>query len=100
LGRLASDSFDIIYIDGSHVASDVFEDAVRSWPLLKNDGLLIFDDYLWKKELPVESRPQVAIDAFIAAYRDYMEVVNRRYQVMIRKRNAMLPNNRDTSYFI
>ena len=36
--------YDIIYIDGSHEARDVLEDAVLAYRLLKIGGLLIFDD--------------------------------------------------------
>ena len=92
LKRLPPESFDIIYVDGSHTAEDVLADAVLSWQLLKDDGLLIFDDYLWLGppsawKLPPELRPGVAIDAFITSYRDYLTVVHRDYQVIIRKRD-------------
>lgn len=62
-------AFDLIYIDGSHAAKDVLTDAVLCYPLLKEKGLLIFDDYLWKvgKEgepfNPLDA-PGMAIDAF------------------------------------
>ena len=39
------DTFDFIYIDGSHVACDVMSDAVLAWKLLKENGIMIFDDY-------------------------------------------------------
>ena len=51
LKRLFPESFDIIYIDGSHTADNVLADAVLSWSLLKKEGLLIFDDYLWEQEI-------------------------------------------------
>lgn len=38
-------SFDIIYIDGSHFGPDVLEDAILSARLLKVGGVMIFDDY-------------------------------------------------------
>ena len=47
LRRLPLETYDIIYIDGSHATSDVLEDAVLSYRLLKPGGLLIFDDYHW-----------------------------------------------------
>ena len=47
LRRLPLESFDIIYIDGSHAVNDVLEDAVLSFRLLKPEGILIFDDYRW-----------------------------------------------------
>ncbi len=96
LKRLPPESFDIIYVDGSHTAEDVLADAVLSWQLLKDDGLLIFDDYLWLGppsawRLPPELRPGVAIDAFITSYRNYLTVVHRDYQVIVRKRDNPCP---------
>ena len=38
--------FDLAYIDGSHLAADVYSDAVLTWPLIVRGGLMIFDDYL------------------------------------------------------
>ena len=89
LRRLPLNSFDIIYIDGCHRADCVLADAVFSFELLKTDGLLIFDDYpLFWNQLPEELRPQIAIDSFITAYRNSIEVVHRGYQFFIRKRKS------------
>ncbi|MEI6631273.1 MAG: class I SAM-dependent methyltransferase, partial [bacterium] len=94
LKTLAPDSFDVIYIDGPHVARDVLVDAVLSWQLLKKDGLLIFDDYLYDAgTFPDELRAQVAIDAFITAYRNNLEVVVRNDLVIVRKKS-------DTVWFV
>ena len=85
LRKLDDNAFDIIYIDGSHEADDVLVDAVLSWPLLRQRGMLIFDDYQWQPELPAELRPRPAIDAFVTMFRREIEVVDRGYQLMIRK---------------
>ena len=42
--RTQNAPFDLNYIDGSHTANDVLEDAVLSWPMLKEGGTLVFDD--------------------------------------------------------
>lgn len=73
LARLLSNGrrnyFDLIYIDGSHQASDVLCDAVLAFKLLKVGGHIIFDDYLWSEPLPYGKDPlrcpKPAIDAFI-----------------------------------
>ena len=62
-------SFDLIYVDGSHQAPDVLSDAVLAFMLLKVGGVLIFDDYLWAEDHkhprdPIEC-PKIAIDAFL-----------------------------------
>jgi predicted O-methyltransferase YrrM len=77
--------FDFIYIDGSHIACDVLEDAVLSFPLLKEGGILIFDDYSWEFfENPLR-HPKVAIDAFLSVYANKIEVINLSRQAVIRK---------------
>jgi predicted O-methyltransferase YrrM len=48
LRPLEPGTFDIIYVDGSHTADDVLADAVLGWPLLREGGLMIFDDYGWQ----------------------------------------------------
>ena len=85
LRDLPAECCDIIYIDGSHQAAHVLADTVLAWRLLKPGGLLIFDDYQWKRDQPAELRPRTAIDAFISANRGEIEVVLRDYQLIIRK---------------
>ncbi|MCA3363470.1 MAG: class I SAM-dependent methyltransferase [Roseomonas sp.] len=74
-GLIASghlESFDLIFIDGSHEAHDVLADAVMAFPLLRVGGTLIFDDYIWSDQAPQKrdpSRmPKPAIDAFVNIY--------------------------------
>ncbi len=90
LRRLPLESFDIIYIDGSHTADDVLADAVLSWDLLRPGGLIIFDDYQWNGRphggaLPPELLPKIAIDTFVTAHRYELQMVSRGAQVMLRK---------------
>ena len=84
--------YDVIYIDGSHIASSVMEDAVLSWGLLKEDGLIVFDDYQWGYngyEWPGFTedyqKPKIAIDAFIKCYTPSLDVIYSEYQLIIRK---------------
>ena len=44
------ENFDIIYIDGSHKADNVFNDAMESFKILKKGGILLFDDFLGSSE--------------------------------------------------
>ena len=39
--------FNLIYIDGSHFAEDVYRDAVNADTFLEIDGFIIFDDFFW-----------------------------------------------------
>lgn len=95
LHALPMRSFDIVFIDGSHAARDVLTDAVQGWLLLADGGLMILDDYGNEKprdefapldRVPDELKPRVAIDAFLTAFRGELDVVQRDFQVVVRKR--------------
>lgn len=84
------ESFDLIYVDGSHQAPDVLSDAVLAFMLLRVGGLLIFDDYLWSMEGAGQQdfyqMPKPAIDAFINIYQRKMSVLGAPlYQLYTRK---------------
>lgn len=82
--------FDFIYIDGSHQAPDVLCDALLSFRLLKNNGFMAFDDYLWQESLPYGTDPircpKPAIDAFTNIYCRKVRVLREPlYQLYIEK---------------
>lgn len=77
--------FDFIFIDASHEAKDVMSDTVLSWELLKEGGIIIFDDYQWDKLKEDYSRPKLAIDSFISIYKPELKVLFSKYQLGIEK---------------
>jgi predicted O-methyltransferase YrrM len=82
--------FDFIYVDGSHQAPDVLCDALLSFRLLKNNGVIAFDDYLWQDQLPYGidpiRNPKPAIDAFTNIYCRKIRVVSAPlYQLYVQK---------------
>ena len=80
-----NEQYDFIYIDGDHKASSVLEDAILSFSLLKKGGIIIFDDYLWFEMEKYIDNPKSAIDAFLEIYADKIIVLNKNYQVIIKK---------------
>jgi len=83
----AKESFDLIYIDGSHHVLDVMIDAVLAWRLLAPSGLMIFDDYWYHVQHGEESfRPRRAVDAFIGMIGRELAVVDVAGQVFVRRR--------------
>jgi predicted O-methyltransferase YrrM len=79
--------FDLIYIDGSHLAPDVLSDATLSFPLLKVGGTMIFDDYLWRgnSQDPLYG-PKLAVDAFLNIYFHKMRIaLSPNSQVVAKK---------------
>ena len=88
LPTLPKEHFDIIYIDGSHYAAHVLADAVLSFPLLKNGGILIFDDYKLQTKKDPHNNPQTGIDAFLHVYKHHFDTLFIDWQVAIRKKEA------------
>lgn len=89
LRTLPLSSFDCIYIDGSHVAMDVLTDAILCWGLLRNDGLLIFDDYQLAMFADARDNPQTAIDAFLSVFRNAYRLLHLSWQCILRKTPAL-----------
>jgi predicted O-methyltransferase YrrM len=85
LGQIESPLYDFIYIDGSHQAADVLAHACMAWPMLKKGGIMVFDDYMWCLNVNPLYTPKMAVDAFIACYREHLEIVMAGYQIGIKK---------------
>lgn len=56
--ELTDGKIDILYIDGAHDRFSVTRDVALYWPLVKNGGLVIFDDYPYPDT-------QVAVNSFL-----------------------------------
>jgi predicted O-methyltransferase YrrM len=90
------DSFDIIYLDGGHMSWTTLETTMLVWPLLKKNGLLIFDDYDWHNNLwPEVMKPKPAVDAFLQTHKYFIEIIHVGYEVVV-KRVATSCNVRGT----
>ncbi len=94
LSKLLADGkkgyFDFIYVDGSHQAPDVLCDALLSFRLLRKNGVIAFDDYLWQEPLPYGIDPircpKPAIDAFTNLYCRKIRVIPAPlYQLYVEK---------------
>ena len=82
----AGERFDVIFIDGSHAYADVMIDSQLSWKLLNPGGVLIWDDYLWRKAGYGRRAPKLAVDQFLTAFQGQYEPMWAFKQVAIRKR--------------
>jgi len=83
--RTLEKQFDFIYIDGSHQASDVIEDAILAFRILKPNGIMAFDDYKFDNIGNALQHPKIAIDAFITLFADKIQIIEKNYQLFIRK---------------
>lgn len=86
-----TETFDWIYLDGSHDSKDVLFEAVAAFKLLKSGGILVFDDYGWKDAMlkggNVNNTPKPAIDAFVNIYFDQLTLIMGApmYQLYLQK---------------
>jgi predicted O-methyltransferase YrrM len=76
-------TFDIVYIDGSHYAADVYADAALVWPIVRPGGIVIFDDYQWDLMDTDRERPKLGVDTFLAGINGQYRMVHNEYQVAI-----------------
>ncbi len=63
------EEFDLIYVDGSHYDENVIIDSILSWRLLKTNGVMIWDDYLWKYSPYGNNVAKPAIDWFLLRHK-------------------------------
>jgi hypothetical protein len=87
LPQLAIESrqFDLVYVDGSHRAADVYSDAALSWPMVARNGIVIFDDYEFDQMEGELERPKLGVDVFLAAIAGQYRMIHKGYQVAIAK---------------
>jgi predicted O-methyltransferase YrrM len=69
--------YDFIYVDGDHKSDSVYFDSIIAYELLKQGGILAWDDYLWKDDKDNES-VKFGIDKFLN--RKKMKVIHNGYQ--------------------
>lgn len=70
-------TYDLIYLDGNHIASSVLVDSCHAWMHLRKGGLLMWDDYRWKgRTKGKKDRPRMAIDSFLRCFEGQYEFVS------------------------
>ena len=77
--------FDLIYVDGSHYRDDVMIDALLSWKILELNGVLIFDDYVWRWEHESADRPKDAVEYFVYSHLSELKILHKGAQFIVKK---------------
>jgi hypothetical protein len=96
----AGASFDIIYVDGSHMRDDVMVDSILAWRMVRSGGLLIWDDYAGGVGKPSPERVCPAVDSFLAWHMGEFIELHRGYQVIVQRRTpaqSWLPSVEDAA---
>lgn len=95
LPRLAIEGrrFELAYVDGCHVATDLFTDAALLWPMIVPGGIVIFDDYGLEIDPNLNDRPKLGIDAFLRLFEGQYRLLHRGFQAVVQKTD-LDPNHR------
>lgn len=76
--------YDLIYIDGSHEGTAVYNDAINAHQVIKNLGIIIFDDYLWRY-FRKEKATAFGINKFLKQYKKYYKIKFIGHQVILQR---------------
>ena len=78
--------FEVIYIDGYHKDFQVLKDCRNAWKILKKNGLLICDDYIWNFYENIKENPCYSINKFIDEIKNENKVLEvSKSQIFIKK---------------
>lgn len=80
-----ANKYDLIYIDGCHLATVAFRDALLSWRLLKVGGMAIFDDYNVNEKDNKEQEAKRGINLFLEKVKDWVNIIDEGYQLFLTK---------------
>ena len=82
----AKQTFDFIYVDASHTSLDCAMDLALAWVLLKPNGLLGIDDYLYYKPgASQEDLPKIAVDNFLKKFEGRYIILSSGYRLFLKK---------------
>ena len=79
-----NETFDFIYVDGSHLLLDCYSDLILSWEILETGGILVIDDYYYKMETLLES-PFEAINHFLKKHQQEIKILHKGFRVFLQK---------------
>lgn len=78
-------SYNFIYIDGDHTASQTALDGLNAFKWLETGGVMAFDDYLWNYNGNPFLEPKRGVDAVLEVCRGQYTLIESGYQVWIKK---------------
>ena len=79
--KLDDNSIDFCYIDGDHSPDQVYKDIINMFNKMKNNSIVLFDDYLWKMNGVVTKK---GIDKFLEEYKNKYELLFSNDQLAVR----------------
>ena len=78
-------TFNFIYIDGDHTATQTALDGLNAFRVLDIGGVMAFDDYLWNYNGNPFLEPKRGVDAVLEVCKGQFKLIESGYQVWIQK---------------
>ena len=79
--------YDVIYVDGYHKGHQVFKDFINSWKILNNNGVMIFDDYIWQFFKDIKDNPCFVINKYLSEISNEVRIIKvSNSQLFIQKK--------------
>ena len=77
--------FDFIFIDGFHRSDQVFRDSINSFRVLRQNGYILFDDYLYKFYKNQKLNPIYGINRFLKKFKKEIKIIFCNEQLLVKK---------------
>ena len=89
LPTLQKNYYDFVYVDGDHSENAVYNDAIMSLKLLKQNGIMSFDDaqknYSDRVNVGPGGNIKKGIDRFLDEHKNDIQILCYNYQTVIKK---------------
>lgn len=95
-----AETYDLVYVDGSHHADDVMCDVLNAFRRLKPNGIMICDDYLWDWYPNVRHNPAMAINYLLRQKKGECEILNVTGTQIIVKKLGLDKCSRETGNIV
>lgn len=79
--------FDVIYLDAGKRPFNTLAQSCLAWSLLRIGGIVIWDDLIWKPQIPDSERPGPGqgIEMFAEIFADCFTELHRQQQLIVKK---------------
>ena len=81
-------TYDLVYIDGSHFYKDVVKDFKNALNILNINGLIILDDFTWNYYKKIEHNPIAGILPLIKN-NTFIKIISVSNQIIVKKTGTM-----------
>lgn len=91
LSYFEENRFQLVHVDGWHVAPQVFLDGFLGAKILVDGGYIIFDDYLKEDQTSLGQTVKIGVQAFLSVFGTWFEPIIDGRQLVCKRRGSIDP---------